>query len=144
MAGLSCWRVCGASSGRLRLFRWCMAPPMVGRVAVMCGPPHGGAWCGGVWHPSWWGVVWCFVAPRMVGHAVVVFGPLFVGRAIVVCGPLHGAAWRGGAWPIPAGAWCGGVWHPSWWRILRRCVAPLMVGLWCVVLCRAALRYVVL
>ena len=83
---------------------WCMAPP------------HGGAWCVGVWPPARWGMVWCFVAPRMVGHGVVVFGP-----------PLGGAL-RGGVW---CSAWCGVVW---WgvarfgWGVVWRCVAPLMVA----------------
>ena len=125
-------------SGVLRHWRsvavvwWCIAPLMVGRVVVVCGPPHGVAWCGGVWPPSWWGVLWWCVVPLMVGCDVV------------VCGPLHAAAWRGGAWPLAGGEWCGGVWHPSRWRVLRWCVAPLMVGLCCVMLCCAALRCVVL
>ena len=80
---------------------WCMAPRMVGRVAVVCGPPHGGAWCGASWPPTWWGILWLCLAPLMVG------------RGVVVCGPLHYAACRRGAWPLAGGAWCGGVRHPS-------------------------------
>ena len=75
-----------------------MASLMVGCVVVVCGPPHGGAWCGGVWPTSLWGVVWCFVAPHMAGHALVVFGA-----------PL-GRAWRGGVW---SPAWCG----VALWRV---------------------------
>ena len=74
---------------------------MVVRVSVVCGPPHGGACCVGVWTPSWWGVLrwgavycvvwrcvlwWC-VAPRMVGLAALVCGPLMVQRVVVVHGP---------------------------------------------------------
>ena len=36
---------------------WCVAPLMVGFGVVVCGPPHCGACCVGVWLPSWWGVV---------------------------------------------------------------------------------------
>ena len=66
MAGFSCCQVCWAIGGRLPL-------------------------CGGVWPPSWWGLLWWCVAP------------LIVGRGVVLCGPPHG------------GACCGRVWSPSWW-----------------------------
>ena len=79
---------------------WCVAPLMVGRAGlvcgpplggaccvgvrcgvlcgvvlcvVVCGPPSGGACCVGVWPPSWWGVLWWSVPPPMVGRAVSVF-----------------------------------------------------------------------
>ena len=45
---------------------------------MVCGHTHDGAWCRGVWPPSWWGLVWWCVAPRMRG------------RGVVVCGPPHG------------------------------------------------------
>ena len=125
---------------------WCMAPLMVGRVVVVCGPPHGGVWCGGVWPPSWWGVVRCLVATRMVGHALVGYDP------------PHGGVWCGGVW---SSAWCGVAWSrvaPCWWGVVWWCVAPLMVAraalvcgpphggavLCCVVLCHVAVCCVVL
>ena len=36
---------------------WCVAPPIVGRAALLCACPHGGARCVGAWPPSWWGVL---------------------------------------------------------------------------------------
>ena len=78
MAGLSCCRVCWAIGGWLRL-------------------------CGGVWPPSWWGVLWWCVAPLMMG------------RGVVLRGPPHG------------GACCGGVWPPSWWGVMWWCVVLCMV-----------------
>ena len=77
------------------------------RGVLVCGPPHGEAWCvtvcrvalrcvalccvvwcgGGVWPPSWWGVLRRCVAPRLVGRAALVCGPPIVGpRCVVVCG----------------------------------------------------------
>ena len=104
---------------------WCTDPLPVGCAASVCGPPHGGAWCRGVWPPSWWGVLWWCVPPLLVGCGVGspswwgaawrCVAPCLVGRAALVCGPPHG------------GARCGGVWPPSWWGVLRGCVAPLMV-----------------
>ena len=105
-----------------------------------------------VWSPSWWGVLrWC-LASLMVGGAalwcsVLCFTTLCV---VVVCGPPHGGACRDGLWPLSwwdcvalcLVVWCGGVWPPSCRGVLRRCVAPLMVGpgaLGCVVLCCLAL-----
>ena len=94
----------------------------------MCDPPHGGACCVGAWPSSWWGVLCCFLAPLMVGRAVLVRGPppwrgalwwcmapLMVGRAVVVLGPPHG------------GACCVGAWPPSWWCVLWWCLAPFML-----------------
>ena len=53
---------------------------------MVCGPPHGGACCGGAWPPSWLGIVcWC-VAPLTVGRAVVVHGPPHGGACPVVAG----------------------------------------------------------
>ena len=105
--------------------RWCVVPLVVGRVAPVCGPPHGGAWCFGV------GVL-CCVALHCVSLWCV--APLRVGRTAVVCGPHHGRAC------------CGGVWPPSWWGVLRCCVAPRMVvraALGCCVLFCLALCVVV-
>ena len=69
----------------------------MGHAALVCGPPHAGACCGGVWPPAWWGVV-CWRVARLI-----------VGRGVVVCGPLHG------------GVWCADVWPPSWCGMLRWC-----------------------
>ena len=106
---------------------WCVAPRMVGRVAFVFGPPHGGACRGGVWPPSWWG---CFVLYSVVSCCVVVSCVVLccvvlccvvlccvvlccvvlccvVLCVVVVCGPPHG------------GACFDGVWSPSWWGVLR-------------------------
>ena len=107
---------------------WCVAPLMVGLcyvvlclgalrcVVLCCGalcglvvvrrPPHGGAYCVGVWPPVRWGVL-CWGAV-----CCVVWGgvwPLMVGLAAMVCGSPHGGAW---------------------------CVVLYRVALRCVVLCR--------
>ena len=100
---------------------WCVATLMVGRAVVVDGPPDGGALFGGVWHPSWWGVLRWYVAPLLLGHVrvrcdpphggarcvgvrcVVLCGgvvgvlcwgvaPRMVGHAALVCGPPHGGA----------------------------------------------------
>ena len=72
---------------------------------------------GGVWPPSWWGVLrWCET-------------PLLVGRAVLGCGVLCCVALCHVWWRVP----------PVWWGVLRWCVAPLMVGLCCVVLCCVAI-----
>ena len=122
-------------------------------VVVVCGPPRGGACCVGVWPPSWWGmlrwgvvccVVWCCVLLWCVA-------PLAVGRDVVVCGRPRGRAVLGRVLLCPVTlrcdvlrcvVWCGGVRRPSWWGVLRRCMAPLMVGrgaLGCGVLCFVAI-----
>ena len=117
------------------LLRWCLAPPMVGRVVLVrapcplwgvlcrcvapprgrravlaCGPPHGRLCCFAAWPPSSWGVLCRCAALLMVGRAV--FVPVRRG----------GCAGCGGAWLgllscVPPGGrhWfrvggaCGGV-----------------------------------
>ena len=71
-----------------------MALLMAGHAALMCGPPLGGAWCGGVWFPAWSGMLCRWVASLMVGHAALVWGP------------SHG------------GACCAGVKSPTWWGVV--------------------------
>ena len=71
------------------------------------------------------------VAPLIMGCGVPVCGPRMVRRVVVAGGPLDG------------GARCAGVWHPSSWGVSWWYVAPLEVGLCCVVWCRVALRCVV-
>ena len=128
------------------MLRWCAAPLMVRRVLVVYGPRHGevvlrcvvlccvalrcGVLCrvvsrcvvcgGGVWLPSWWGVLrWC-VASLMVGPAALGCGvlrcmaPCMVGRAALVCGPPHIGACRVGVWP------------PTWWGCVASCCAFLL------------------
>ena len=48
---------------------WCVLPPLLGRAALVRGPPLGGACCFGAWPPFHWGVL-CWWPPA----AVVVFG----------------------------------------------------------------------
>ena len=104
--------------------------------------------------PSWWGcvasscVVLCGVGVRCVVLCCVVL------CVMLVSGPPRGGACCVGVWPpswwgmLRWGAMCcvvcrcvgcGGVWSFVWWGVLRWCVAPLMVGLCCVVLCCLAL-----
>ena len=113
---------------------WCAA--LCG-VVVVCGPPHGGACCVGVWPPACWGVlrwgavccaVWCCLsllcpAPLMVWLAALGCGVL---RCVALCVALvcspscsHGGASHGGVWP------------PLWWG----CVALCFVVSRCVVRC---------
>ena len=100
---------------------WCAAPLMVGRTVLVRAPPHGGACCVGVWPPPCRGVLCWFVLPLLVhllvGRAVLVRAPLMVARAVSVCAP-----------PPRGGACCVGLWPPSWWGVLRWCLAPLSVG----------------
>ena len=127
------------------VLRWFVAPLMVGRAVLVCGPPLGGACCVGAYPPRWWCVVWlclawvvvvCWVGcgcgcvflvagvnavlvrapPPLFGRAVFVRAPPMVGRALLVCAPPH------------RGACCIGLWPPSWWGVLCWCVAPLLVG----------------
>ena len=49
-------------------------PLMVGRAALLCGPPDGGACCAGAWPPSWWGVLCCSLSAAVVVRGVVVLG----------------------------------------------------------------------
>ena len=125
------------------------------RVMLVCGPPRGGACCVGVWPPAWWGVlrwgavscvVWCCVlwwcvAPLMVGHGVVVCSPPR-GGAVLRCVLLCCVAVR--CVVLCRVVWRGGVWPHSWWGMLRRCVAPLHGGAWCVWVRCAVLPGVVL
>ena len=141
---------------RWGVLRWCVAPVIVGRFMVVCGPPDGGACCLGVWPPSRWGVSWWCVAPLMVGLCcvlvccvasrcfavccVVLFelccvwwwcvAPLTVGRAALVGGPPHGGACCiGVGCVVSCGVvCCDGVWPHVWWDVLRWCVTPLLVG----------------
>ena len=88
-------------------------PPSWWGVLCLCVPPfYGGACCVGV-PPTWFGVLRWFLAPLMVGCAVLVS----VGRA--------------------GGAWCGGVWLGLWLSVglwLRLCCLPGRVwfraGVW--------------
>ena len=140
--GVRCVLLCFLAPVWWGVLRWCVPPPMVGRVMVVCGPPHGGAvfrcvvlrrvalrcvvlCCVALCCVCWW----C-VAPRMVGRAAFVCDPPLGGaccvgeRCVEFCGVLC----------------CGGVWPPVWWGVLRWCVAiswwsllwwcvpPLMVG----------------
>ena len=119
---------------------WCVAPLLVGRAALMCGPPHGGA------------VLRCVVLCRVGVRCVVLCGVVLC--VVLVCAPPHGGACCVGVWPpscwgvlrwgaVCCVVWrclvCGGVWPPVWLGVLRWCVAPLMVGLCCIVLCCLAL-----
>ena len=110
---------------------------MVGRGVVVCGPPHGGAWCGASWPPAWWGMLSLCLPPLLGGvwrggvwssacyrRGVVARGPSWAGRGVVVCGTPHG------------GACCVGVWPHSWWGCgVLCCVVPR-----CGMLCCVALR----
>ena len=118
-------------------------------VVVMCGPPHGGACCVGVWPPAWWGVprwgavccvvwrcvLWWCVAPLMVGRGVLCCVAL---RCVVLCCVVcrDGGVWPSSWWGVVRwGAVCCAGWRcvslwcmaPVWWGVLRWCVAPLMV-----------------
>ena len=64
-------------------------------VLVVYGPPHGGACCGGVWPPSWWGVFrWC-CPPPLWGVLWWCVAPLMVGCAALGCRGL-----------CPVALWC--------------------------------------
>ena len=102
------------------VLHWCVPPHIVGRVVVLCGPPHGqAAVCCVVLCCLCW---WC-VAPRMLGRAALVCGP-----------PLGGACCVGVRCVVLCGLVCfGSVWPPVWWGVLRWCVTPSCRGVlwWC-------------
>ena len=106
---------------------------LVGRARVglrlgLCCLLGRGWCCAGAWPPSWWGLLRYCVAPAMVGRAVLVraLRPLWgvlcrcvappKAGVVLACGPPHGPPCSFAAWP------------PSWWGVLNRCVASLMVG----------------
>ena len=123
---------------------------------LVCGSPHGGACCVGLWAPSWLGVLyWCVVA-LIVGRAVLVpvcgsagvwCGGVWLGLSAFVglrlrlcCLPGRGWCCAGAPPPYPVGACCvcacpphGGVCFvrfcpPAWWGVVCWCLAPLLVG----------------
>ena len=121
----------------------------VDRLAEGCsllvrGPPHGGACSVGACPPPWWGVLRWFVAPLMVGRALLVRGPCMVERAVLVPVGRGRGAWCGGVWLglsssvglwlrlycLPRPGWCSAVAcpPPPCWGMLCLFVAPLMVG----------------
>ena len=57
--GVPCWRV---------------ARLMVGRAALLWGPPHGGACCVGALPASWWCVLCWYLPAAVVVRGVVVLG----------------------------------------------------------------------
>ena len=104
---------------------------MVGRAALLCGPPHGGACCVGAWPPSWWSVVcWCLPA------AVVWFGGVWLGLSssigwvtlavVLLAWPGLVLCWC--APPPPAGACRVCSWPPPWWGVLCRRIRVLVRG----------------
>ena len=62
---------------------WCLAPRMVGRAALVCGPPHRGVCCGGVWPPPWWGVLCRCVRVLVRGVLAVLLLGLFCWFVVV-------------------------------------------------------------
>ena len=74
---------------------------MVGRAALVCGPPLAGACCVGACPPAWWGVLYRCVPPPPPLRGVLrwFLVPLVVERAVLVRGPPFGRACRVGAGP---------------------------------------------
>ena len=135
---------------------WCVATRMVGHVALVCGLPHGGACCGGVWPPSWWGVrrwlvlagcfwLWrgCCLArsggpasrARAVRHPVLLFRgsrrpharfPLF---RFLVCVRLLAGCWRVPSFaPLPRGVVPGGCRRRTAALLFSPCLLVSVVG----------------
>ena len=128
---------------------WCCTgafPPPCWGVLCLCGAPTWqGVLCLCV-HPPWWGLRCWFVAPLMVGCAVLVCGlPLGEACCVDACPPR----WWWLAWvvvvcwvgcgcgcvvcfagvgavlvraPPPVGACRVCAWPPPWWGVLCRCV----------------------
>ena len=123
----------------------CLAPLMQGRAVLVCRPPHGGA-CGvGARPPRWCVVWWCWawvvvcaaLRPASLGSGWWCFGRRHAQlvlliprrlRLLTVC--VFGWLWsavglRLGLCCLLGRGWCSAcAWPPSWWGLLRWCVAP--------------------
>ena len=108
---------------------WFVPPPLLGRAALVCGPPHGGACCVGACPPSCWGVL-CWCPPA----AVVVFGlgcrRLLDGLWLPLC------CWPGRGWccagACPPPPLLGRAVFVRGRRLVGRAVSAYWgFGLWC-------------
>ena len=135
--------------------RWCVAYLMVGRAALVCGPPS--SWgcvalccvvsrCVAVCCVVWCCVLWWCVAPLMVGRALsACVGCLFVfvvllllgrvGRAGLrsVCGAPHLCPGRDGRAGLPCA--CGAAPRVVVSRLLSPCRSFALVPLFCFLVC---------
>ena len=106
---------------------WCVPPPLVGRAALVCGPPHGGACCVGLWSPSWWGLLCSCVPPSWWGMLC-----WRLPAPVVVCGlgcrHLLGGLWLRLCCRLGQGWCCAGACPLPCWGVRCLCVAPPLLG----------------
>ena len=94
--GLLRWCLAPPMVGRVVLVRapcplWgvlcrCVAPPKVGRAVLACGRPHGPPCCFAAWPPSWWGVLCRCRAPLWLGVLCWCLSAVVVVGGVVVLG----------------------------------------------------------